>query len=179
MSAFVYVISDGEFMKVGRASDVQARLRALQTGNARKLAIAAVREVSDDRAASKLESHIHRTLADDRVGGEWFKANLETIRPLLDGDLPAEVARESVSLEIVPSEAVVHKMGGHRAVSDFLNVDVSRVHRWGYPKDRGGSAGRIPQKYVVPLINHAEEIGVDLSVDDFFPEYARADARAA
>lgn len=42
---------------------------------------------------------------------------------------------------------VIAKCGGHRAVADALKIDVSRIYRFTYPADRGGTGGLIPSKY--------------------------------
>ena len=71
----VYFIEDGAgHVKVGRSTDPERRLRALQTGNAAGLRLAHVGWFADDAEARACESALHVRLGDRGVGGEWFKA---------------------------------------------------------------------------------------------------------
>ena len=63
---------------------------------------------------------------------------------------------------------VIEKCGGHRAVADMAGVDVTRVYRWTYSRDRGGTGGIIPTKHHQQLLRVARERGVDLEPADFF-----------
>lgn len=67
-----------------------------------------------------------------------------------------------------PAASIITKCGGPKAVAEMLKVDVSRVWRWTYPKDRGGSDGRIPGKHHANLLALAQERGIDLQPKDFF-----------
>lgn len=78
-----------------------------------------------------------------------------------------------------PAQRVVKKMGGPTAVAKLLGVDVSNVHRWGYPKSRGGADGRVPGKHQQELLNAARARGIDLSPDDFFDPPPSAESAAA
>jgi hypothetical protein len=68
-----------------------------------------------------------------------------------------------------PAELVIGKFGGHARVAEILGVDVSRVHRWTYPKERGGTGGFIPQRHQTRLLDEARLEGLDLAPADFFP----------
>lgn len=70
MSGYVYLISDGEFCKIGIAADVAARLLGLQTANPRELRILHLIEVSNPNA---LEEELHIRFEHKRVRGEWFR----------------------------------------------------------------------------------------------------------
>lgn len=64
---------------------------------------------------------------------------------------------------------VIAKCGGHQVVADALGIDVSRVYRFTYPRDKGGTDGLIPAKHQATLMGK-------------FPQLAPADffeARAA
>lgn len=65
---------------------------------------------------------------------------------------------------------VILKCGGPQAVSAMAGVDVSNVHRWTYPKERGGTDGVVPAKHQQTLLKKAREAGIELSPDDFFKE---------
>lgn len=73
-----YAISDGDFVKIGRASDIQKRLYALQIANAKALTLVGT-------YPSDIEASTHRRLADlgiERVRGEWFFDGQDTRRAL-------------------------------------------------------------------------------------------------
>jgi hypothetical protein len=66
---WIYVIESDGHVKIGRTTDVQQRLRALQTASAHALTLrAAVRE-----QPPLVERTIHQRFAHLRVGGEWFR----------------------------------------------------------------------------------------------------------
>ena len=67
-----------------------------------------------------------------------------------------------------PAEKVIAKCGGAKTVAAWLNVDVSRVHRWTYPKSRGGTGGVIPSRHQMKLLQLARDKGVKLRPSDFF-----------
>ena len=67
-----------------------------------------------------------------------------------------------------PAERVIEKCGGPQATASILGVHVSNVHRWKYPKERGGSDGRVPGRHQYDLIVGAREKGIDLRPEDFF-----------
>ncbi len=64
---------------------------------------------------------------------------------------------------------VIEKFGGYSAVAEILDINVSRVYRWTYSPDKGGTGGTIPQKHQIPLMAAAKERGIALSPADFFP----------
>lgn len=66
------------------------------------------------------------------------------------------------------AERVIKKFGGPQAVAEIVGRDVSRIHRWTYPKERGGTDGRIPQPCQGALLKAAREQGIDLTPADFF-----------
>lgn len=64
-----YAIADGEFIKIGRAWNVERRLGELQCGSARPLFIVSVHPLN-------IESKAHKLLRQARVPtgmGEWFR----------------------------------------------------------------------------------------------------------
>lgn len=83
---FLYLITDGEFYKIGIAKAPIKRLAELQIGNARELHLLDTAGLSSTAAPStRIESKCHRQLIDRRVRGEWF-ANLPShnLRQLFD-----------------------------------------------------------------------------------------------
>lgn len=65
-----------------------------------------------------------------------------------------------------PAATIIEKLGGHRAVSEALGVAYTAPYRWTYPRERGGTDGRVPAKYHRSLLNLAAEAGVALSPAD-------------
>lgn len=72
---------------------------------------------------------------------------------------------------------VIRKCGGPQAVSAMAGVNVSNVHRWTYPKERGGTGGVVPAKHQQTLLRKAREAGIALEPGDFFDEAPAAPPR--
>lgn len=71
-NAFVYFVSDGEYVKIGKANNVAKRLATLQTANARHLQCLYLIPAVDDSAAVIMEGKLHKLYKDYRLEGEWF-----------------------------------------------------------------------------------------------------------
>lgn len=67
------------------------------------------------------------------------------------------------------AEQIIKKCAGHENVARYACVDVSRVYRWTYPKERGGTGGLIPTKRQHLLLSNANAHGVSIGPSDFFP----------
>ena len=79
---YIYCISDGaELCKFGFSNNPEKRLKALQTGNAKKLNI--IETIHIDGDVVKLEKKLHREYAHRRVHGEWFNATPEEGKEML------------------------------------------------------------------------------------------------
>lgn len=65
---------------------------------------------------------------------------------------------------------VIDKCGGPERVAEMLGVHVSRVYRWTYPKERGGTGGTIPTRHQNDLLTKARDNGCTLQPSDFFEE---------
>ena len=68
-----------------------------------------------------------------------------------------------------PAKTVIQICGGAKAVAQMIERDETRVRRWGYPKERGGSEGLIPSDIQVRLLAEARRRGIDLRPEHFFP----------
>ena len=66
-----------------------------------------------------------------------------------------------------PAKSVIGKIGIDR-VAEITGKHVSRVYRWMYSKERGGTDGLIPHSDASKLLAYARENGIELSPADFF-----------
>lgn len=76
----VYVITDGEFVKVGVATNVLARIRTLQSANPRRFRILMFTHPIPSNEALYMECEIHKALSKHHVSGEWF--DMESIEDI-------------------------------------------------------------------------------------------------
>ncbi|NSZ57809.1 hypothetical protein FY145_07165 [Agrobacterium tumefaciens] len=72
-----------------------------------------------------------------------------------------------------PAKSIIAKIGIDK-VSEITGKHVSRVYRWMYPKDRGGTGGVIPQGDAPALLAYAKANKIELDAAEFFaiPENA-------
>lgn len=68
--AYIYAITDGEFVKFGQTWDVSKRLRSLQTSSPKKLSL-----LKSCLLPKQFEGGIHDHLKPHRRSGEWFDLN--------------------------------------------------------------------------------------------------------
>lgn len=73
----VYFISDGEFIKIGKANNVERRMKELQTGNPKKLEILKIIKCSNEQEAYELERFLHSILHSVQSFGEWFHLSMK------------------------------------------------------------------------------------------------------
>ncbi len=66
-----------------------------------------------------------------------------------------------------PAKSIIAKIGIDK-VSEITGKHVSRVYRWMYPKDRGGTGGMIPHSEAPALLAYAQTNDIDLTPADFF-----------
>ncbi|HEY9768560.1 MAG TPA: GIY-YIG nuclease family protein [Coleofasciculaceae cyanobacterium] len=73
---YVYFIHSEESntIKIGRAKNVEKRLKSLQTANPYELKIIKMFKVKGGKAAQELEHDLHQKFDHLRLSGEWFKA---------------------------------------------------------------------------------------------------------
>jgi hypothetical protein len=75
--SYVYIITNGEDLKVGVSYDPEKRLKQLQTGNSKKLRIVSKFEV-EKRDVFKMEKEAHaKIIGFYQKRGEWFKGAME------------------------------------------------------------------------------------------------------
>jgi len=69
-----------------------------------------------------------------------------------------------------PAANLIKKSGGHNVVSKWTGATLTSVYRWTYPKDKGGTGGRVPQDRIQTWIEAAKQHGIKLKLSDFFGE---------
>jgi hypothetical protein len=69
----VYFLKAGNYIKIGKANNVQKRLRMLQIGNHNHLEVLLEIPMNDDESAHKLEKKFHTWFYLYRTRGEWFR----------------------------------------------------------------------------------------------------------
>ena len=163
MIYFIRAGTDGP-VKIGYAASVERRVALIQAGNHQRFTL--LRTLPGDR---QTEGWLHRHFAAARIDREWFAFDAEmlTIEPPVEIELTLSLPRPMRSLP-----RPIGLFGGPKAVADLLGLDVSAVHRWGYPRERGGSAGCILAKHQRALLAAARKRKIALSPADFFDEVA-------
>lgn len=71
--------------------------------------------------------------------------------------------------------SIIALCGGYKAVADMTGRDETRVRRWTYPKERGGSDGLIPSDVQQTLLKEAKARGLPLTPEHFFPDFVAPD----
>lgn len=81
---FIYAIGNNESrrQKIGFTSNVEKRLKTLQTGNPDRLEIVYSFAVPADRVR-KLERHLHKDIGYKRIQGEWFDMTAKEVTDYL------------------------------------------------------------------------------------------------
>lgn len=77
-SCYVYFVTDGEAIKIGKANNPKSRLSGLQTSHHKPLTILAVTPGNET-----LEREFHRIFDSKRLRGEWFQ-DCDEVRALVD-----------------------------------------------------------------------------------------------
>lgn len=77
-----------------------------------------------------------------------------------------------------PAKSVIATIGGVEKVASITGRSITRVYRWMYPKDRGGTGGVIPHAEARKLLEYAEAERLPLSPNDFFAARQQSEAAA-
>ena len=72
-----------------------------------------------------------------------------------------------------PAKSIIAKIGIEK-VSELTGKHVSRVYRWMYPVERGGTGGVIPQSVAPQLLAYAKANKIKLSAEEFFARPEKA-----
>ncbi|WP_375263218.1 hypothetical protein [Palleronia sp.] len=67
-----------------------------------------------------------------------------------------------------PAISIIKICGGFAAVAEMTGRDETRVRRWTYPKERGGTGGLIPAEQQQVIMAEARARGLPLSPENFF-----------
>lgn len=79
-----------------------------------------------------------------------------------------------MSVAMNQAQRIIEKCGGGDAgrgvaiVAEITGIHRSRIWRWTYPKERGGTGGTIPSNHQQEILVRARERGIDLTPEDFF-----------
>lgn len=68
----VYFISDGRYIKIGKANFLDKRLSSLQTSNARELIPLCVCMFKNAQEVERYENRFHNYFSRKNIRGEWF-----------------------------------------------------------------------------------------------------------
>ena len=86
----IYFISDGNgFIKIGRSTNVNQRIKQMQTGNAHKLILLSQFKTQNDK---EMEQRIHDKYAKFRYRGEWF--SIDGIDKFWIGEVKIQLEKE-------------------------------------------------------------------------------------
>lgn len=84
--SYVYFITDNHgHIKIGKANDMMARMKELQTGNPYKLSPVLSLWMESEEKAFHLENALHKHLRNFQMEGEWFRA--APVMQLLDQEV--------------------------------------------------------------------------------------------
>jgi predicted GIY-YIG superfamily endonuclease len=70
--SYVYLLLDGMNYKIGITTNMDNRIKELQTGNSRNISVVFYYPIN---SAQKMEAMLHRKYKKKRVRGEWFNLN--------------------------------------------------------------------------------------------------------
>ena len=116
MRNYVYFISNGTHIKIGKTRMLLKRLKQLQTSNSNRLFYVAVIEFSNEKAAYRKEKLLHECFKPYLVSGEWFNISRELVmqikgtRELYRGEIFEEENSGKKKFEIPPIHFT--KLGG-------------------------------------------------------------------
>jgi hypothetical protein len=68
------------------------------------------------------------------------------------------------------STRIIGKFGGARRLAKLLGFEASRVYKWTYPRERGGTGGLIPAAVIPRVQVLAEFENIELSESDWAPK---------
>lgn len=69
---------------------------------------------------------------------------------------------------INPAVKIIEVFGGVALVAEATNRGRAQIHRWTYPRERGGTGGLVPSEAQIRLLCFAAEHGIPLEPRHFF-----------
>lgn len=178
----VYFIgqSGGGAIKIGRSKSPGRRLADLSVASPVALELLATTP-----GGQEVERELHKLFRDHHLRGEWFaphSALLAFIERLKSDSSKQPELRDRI---ITPAERVICKCGngdfskGLDTIERWTGVHRSRLHRWTYPRNRGGTGGLIPAWHQQIIFIHARREDKGIVSSDFFTAAALAGEAAA
>lgn len=79
-------------------------------------------------------------------------------------------------MRLDPAHGIIMKCGGYARVAGITGKSLTRVYRWTYPKNRGGTGGVIPTNSARRLLEWAQREGIALAAADFLAAPRKAAA---
>jgi hypothetical protein len=73
-----------------------------------------------------------------------------------------------------PAKTVIERLGGVDNVAEITGKHRTRVFRWMYPEERGGTGGLVPQREIPGLLQYARDNKIKLAPADFIPRLENA-----
>lgn len=67
-----------------------------------------------------------------------------------------------------PANTVLALIGGVEVAAEVTGKHVSRIYRWTYSREKGGTGGVIPHEDATKLLKHASEKNIPLTAAHFF-----------
>lgn len=136
----IYFITDGEFIKVGTAGNVRARISGLTGGNARKLTL-----LASCGGGKRLEKRLHHVLPRRAVPSrEWYRPSTVL------SDLIASVAAGDGSAEYLAS--LVEKMEASKAAAKAAAKESNRAHKAEFLARSAAMMNRLVEKHGVAKV---------------------------
>ena len=69
------------------------------------------------------------------------------------------------------ADMVIKKFGGHKHLARALDISLTTVYRWTYPKGvHGATDGLIPVKHHHKIVIYSNRFGYELKKKDLFPQ---------
>ena len=61
---------------------------------------------------------------------------------------------------------VIDRFGGAKVLSEAIDIHVSAIYRWDYPKEKHGSEGCIPSFQHKKILAAAKKLGIELKPEE-------------
>lgn len=122
---FIYLVSDGEFTKIGGTSyDVKKRLLELQTGNAKKLKIIGSYKCNYLNITEKL---IHNDFKDKKILNEWFKLDDIDCKKILNDKFAFTINEQIKTLSHISIILIIRTQ--IELLRDYNNIKIKKTNR--------------------------------------------------